>query len=173
MGHSRVGLSRCGEHVGRVGAFLCVAENVYRRVRKPLRLDWNRFRRSPCHYARRLYLADDLLGGHAILQYIRPSDKKRPDIATDLEKRVTDWKTRAAWEYGLIQHFHNWLRAMKVKVSPKDVRGMMRTLVDTEFTRTSIITPSGFLLRDESEIVIRSYRAPHEEEEKKEEEIGE
>ena len=32
IGHSRVGLSRCGEHVGRVGAFHCVAENVYRRV---------------------------------------------------------------------------------------------------------------------------------------------
>jgi len=108
-------------------------------------------------------------GGHAILQYERPASAKRPDTATDLEKRVTDWKIRAAWEYGLIQHFYNWLRRMKVRVRPDDVRGMLRTLIDTDFTQTSITRPSGLLGLDESEIVIRSYRGPHKEEEKKDE----
>lgn len=109
-------------------------------------------------------------GGHAILQYERPASAKRPDTATDLEKRVTDWKIRAAWEYGLIQHFYNWLRRMKVKVRPNDVRDMMRTLIDTDFTQTGIIVPSGFFGLDESEIRIRSYRGPHKEEKKEEEE---
>ena len=108
-------------------------------------------------------------GGHAILQYERPSSAKRPDIATDLEKRVTDWTVRAAWEYGLVQHFHNWLRRMKVKVRPSDVRDMMHTLIDTDFTRTSVLVPSGFFMLDESELLVRSYRAPHKEEEKKDE----
>ena len=108
-------------------------------------------------------------GGKALLQYERPASEKRPDTVTDLEKRTTDWKVRAAWEYGLIQHFYNWLRRMKVKVRPNDVRDMMRTLIDTDFNRTSITRPSGLLGLDESEIVIRSYRGPHKEEKKEEE----
>ncbi len=41
----------------------------HRRVRRPLRLDWNCFRRSPGHYARWLYLADGLLGGYAVFHH--------------------------------------------------------------------------------------------------------
>lgn len=108
-------------------------------------------------------------GGKALLQYERPASEKRPDTVTDLERRTTDWKVRAVWEYGLIQHFYNWLRQMKVKIRPNDVRDMMRTLIDTDFNRTSIIVPSGIFFLDESEIVIRSYRAPHKEEDKKDE----